>query len=424
GHTASKDKGSIQFGRGSSFGILPVGADGSVLVADSSGPSGVNWLASALAVGAGNGMAGFWIYGDGSDGDAVIAAPTTLAAGDSVKNYNNLTLGADLTFNSTDYYAVIYVKDTISGGGGEIMARNRGTGTTNPGGAGGDNGFGSVGGVGGDGAAAIYVFARNITTSIAVDASGDSGGNGGGGGAGPAGPVEGFDSANFADVILKGKAYSQSPLVVNRGSLPPTNGSGGGGIGVVIPATLRLEITRTVQDFLRMVVMHGLSKYAFTVPQSDERVARGNGGGGGASGSDILAGGSCSSGGGGGGGAGVVGDGGDGGNGSNTAPILVDGTGGSAGGAGGGAGVAILVADVITAACLVTAIGGDGGDGGAGSIHDGGGGGGGGGGYALAVVRSGAGFVTVSAGGGVGGGGPGAAGTVGFPGIAALLPTT
>jgi hypothetical protein len=435
GFTAPKVKGSIPFGRGDAFGHLPVGSDGNILVADSSGPSGVNWSSSAIAVAAGAGLSGFWIYGDGSDGDVTLVGNTTLAAGDSIKNYNNLTLaGFDLTFDSTDFYGVVYVKDTLSGGGGDLVAENRGSGTTNAGGAGGT----SPSEDGGAGAAAFYVFARNITTVVEVTASGQGGTAGGGA---SIFLLPGANSEYASDIIFKLKSYPSPPTPPNpQGGFHfgPGVGFGGDGSGAKVTAVNRLEIVRTATDFLRMVVMNGFSSYAVTLPGPDERVARSNGGGGGAAGfgpnigpaTFVTAGG-----GGGGGGAGIIGDGGDGGGAAAVDQILEEdesSTSGAGGGAGGGGGLVILVADTITAATFLSAAGGIGGAGSAGGgggmpiAPGGGGGGGGGGGYALAIVRSGAGFVSANVVGGAaglggGGGTPGAMGGTGFPGYAAVL---
>lgn len=427
GHTASKVKGSIPVGRGNAFGNLPVGSDGNILAADSSGPSGVNWSSSLLTVGAGVGISGFWIYGTGADGNVTLVGNTTLAAGDSVKNYNNLSLaGFDLTFDSTDFYGVVYVKDTLSGGGGDLVAENRGSGTTNAG------GLGAVppGGNGGDGAAAFYVFARNVTTVTEVTASGQGGVAAGGS---IAGFSSGANSEYYANIVFKSKTYTQSPVVSNLGSqFGGGPGFGGAGIGVVIPAALRQEIDRTAKDWLRMVVMNGFSDYFAGAPP-DERWSRSNGGGGGAAGFGPVGPGPGTfvspGGGGGGGGAGIIGDGGNG-SGASAISVTLDpaefSTSGGGGGGGGGGGLVILVADTITAATFVSAgggIGGAGGGGGGGTppAPNGGGGGGGGGGYALAVVRSGVGFVSASAVGGAGGGGPGGTGLTGFPGLAVVL---
>ncbi len=428
--TAPKVKGSVPFGRGNAFGHLPVGSDGNILVADSSGPSGVNWSSSALAVGAGVGLGGFWMYGNGEDGNVTLVGNTVLAAGDSVKRYNNLNLGGfDLTFDSTDFYAVVYVKDTISGGG-NIVAENRGSGTFNAGGLGGL----SPAGDGGAGAAAFYVFARNITGVTQISAAG-------GGGIAGGGPsiflLPGAVSEYASDIIFKSKSYP-SPSAPNTQAgfhFGPGVGFGGDGSPPTVSVANRQEINRTAKDWLRMVVMNGFSDYTAGAPP-DERWSRSNGGGGGAAGFGpnlgpvmfVTAGG-----GGGAGGAGIIGNGGGGGGAAAVLLTLVAGessTSGAGGGGGGGGGVAILVTDTVTAATSVNTSGGIGGAGSGGSgvpaDPGGGGGGGGGGGYSLAIVRSGVGFVSASAAGGsagLGGGGgtPGAAGSTGFPGIAAVL---
>jgi hypothetical protein len=427
GHTAPKDKGSIQYGRGDIFGQLPVGSDGNILVADSSGPSGVNWSSSAIAVAAGAGLSGFWIYGDGSDGNVTLVAPTTLAAGDSVKNYNNLNLGGFLLiYNVADFYGVIYVKDTLSGMGGSIAAIGRGSGTFNLGGSG-----GGVGGNGGFGAGAIYVFARNITTGLIVGAEGTEGASALSSGGFPL--IPGSDSEYASNIVFKSKSYPSPPAPVGiQGGFHfgPGPGSGGAGGGCSVPATNRLEITRTATDFIRMVIMNGFSSYSIAGPGPDERWARSNGGGGGASGQSAGPGGVVvvAAGGGGGGGSGIIGNGGSGGGASavevDLSPDLTIDT-GAGGGGGAGGGLAILVCDTVTAAVIVLARGGFGGGGSDGAgipgAPAGGAGGGGGGGYALGVVRSGAGFVTANADGGAGGVGFGASGAGGAAGFAAVL---
>lgn len=278
GHTASKVKGSIPFGRGNAFGNLPVGSNGNILVADSSGPSGVNWSSSLLAVGAGVGISGFWMYGDGSDGNVTLVASTVLTAGDSVKNYNNLDMaGFNLTFDSTDFYAVVYIKGTLSGSG-IIQADSRGSGTTNAGGGGG----GTSGGAGGAGAAAIFVFARNVTGTVQIEASG--GGAAAGGTGDPVGPFcMGFSSEYASDIIFKSKSYPSPPTPPNpQGGFTfgPGVGFGGDGSGAKVTAANRQEIERTATDWIRMVVMNGFSDYTAATPP-DERWSRSNGGGGG-----------------------------------------------------------------------------------------------------------------------------------------------
>ena len=441
GHTASKIKGSMPFGRGNTFGEFPVGSDGNILVADSSGPSGVNWSSSLLTVGAGVGISGFWMYGTGVDGNVTLVGFTTLAAGDSVKNYNNLDLaGFNLTIDTTDFYGVIYVKDTLTSvpGGGVIHASARGSGTTNAGGAGGL----TSGGTGGPGAAAIFVFAKNVTGTLQVAAAGGAGTAGITGD--PLGPAPG-SGAEYSDIVFKAKAYPSPPTPPNpQGGFHfgPGAGFGGDGSGLVVSTANRQEIRRTATDWIRMVVMNGFSDYTAAAPSPDERWNRSNGGGGGASGMNAGPGGMVviAGGGGGGGGAGIIGDGG---NGGGAAAVAIDlnpafsASTGAGGGASGAGGVAILVSDTVTAAIMVNASGGIGGAGGAGSggslalgAPGGGGGGGGGGGYALAVVRSGAAFVTAFVPGGTGGlggagaapgGTPGASGTAGSPGLGVVL---
>jgi hypothetical protein len=448
--TASKVKGSISVGRVNGFDVLPVGPDGYILSPDSVQPSGLKWASPGSTFGVGLGLAGLWIYGDGADGNLTLVANTTLAAGDSVKRYNNLTLaGFTLTFDVLDYYAVIYVKETLSGGGGSISAKSRGQGTLNAGGVG-TPGTGTIGGDGGYGTGSIYVYARTISTSVTIDARGGDGLFGAGGTAMGAGGGSAGTNCEFftSNSVLMSKTYIK-PGLVNQFGLP--NGIAGGSEGLTTNTAAELaEVRRTCRDLLRAVLgmVQGRSVYDYTLfapvgPPEDFRWNRSTGGGGGGSGG-ANTGGLVDTGDGAGGGRGVVGDGGNGGLSVGAAITVNIAGGGSGGGGGAGGGVAVLICEDVLAATSVLASGGLGGPGGdadapaaiGGSLAcGGGGGGGGGGGLAVAIMKTGSGFVTVSGAGGTGGafglgesgGAPnpptdGAPGIAGGAGIGYLLP--
>ncbi|MGH8895490.1 MAG: hypothetical protein ACRDZ4_00360 [Egibacteraceae bacterium] len=424
GMTSSKVKGAITSGRGGGFGTLPVGADGTILSADSTAAQGIDWESAATALGAGTGLSGLWIYGDGSDGNLTLVANTTLVAGESVRNYDNLTLaGFMLEMAVADYYFVIYVKSILAGGGGTISVKSRGgeflfVGTTNDGGVAGSNGGGSGGngGAGGDGAAALYVMARRVTSSLTLTADGA---NAGSGSAASSGSVNGIGAGGAS--LLSGSTMVMGTIFPDLNS----GANGGGstkGFGTTWTAANKATILHIVRDVMRLTYLSGTSSY---LSPEDERWARSCGGGGGASGIGQITGVTIVivEGGGGGGGGGFIASGGDGGE-NTTSSSGTFGTGGGGGGGGGG-GMAVLICDSVEAAVTVTSDGGDGGDGGAGSGSIGGNGGGGGaGGLSMAVVRSGSGFVTLSAAlgsAGVGGAPGGSAGVSGEAGTALLM---
>jgi len=425
-HLGSKVKGSLTVGRGNTYGELPVGTDGQVLLADSAEASGMRWATPSSITGVSAGLAGLWIYGDGSDGNVTLVANTTLAAGDLTKNYNNLTLaGFTLTFDqAADNYMVIYVKDTLLGGGGTLSARSRGAvfppffTFDNAGGAGGaGGGTAGSGGVGGDASGAIYVFARKIGGTT-IDVRGSDGVDG------TDGTVAGFaaGAGSFGTVGTNGNVALIAGFFPVGGGAGAPNGIGGAAAAIPTPN----DITRTLKDIMRMVMLSRISDQSFSTPYFDARLAYstpGSGGGGGNADTLLTP---VDGGSGAGGRCGIRGDGGTGGN----AAALATGSGNKASGGGGGSGaggsLAMLVCDEVLSATSVLGDGGAGGDGGdgaadgAGVAIGGGGGGGGGGGAVYAIVTTGSGFLTLSVTAGAGGAGGVSAGsaTPGDPGVA------
>lgn len=424
-----KIKGSIQVGRGNGFGALPVGVNGQVIVADSTEPSGVKWITPSAIPGVGSGLAGLWMYGDGSDGNLTLVANTTLAVGDSVKNYDTLTLaGFELTFDTTDPYMVLYVKTTLSGGGGRLSAQSRGPVTATGGLGGTAGGTGGAGGDGGNAAGAIYLFAKTISTSVTVDASGTNGTSGADGTLFVAGDGADGNAPAFADIVFV--SYLNT---IGAGQVFGL-ASGLAGIAGILQAANRVVIARTYKDILRLMMQSGISQYSVVQPPDLRLTYSGAADGGG--GASAKSGATVALGGGGAGGApGIVGDGGAGGDAAVVATGIGNKASGGGGGSGAGGGLIHLICDDILAAITVTVNGGNGGNGGTGAVtaagvaRGGGGAGGGGGGIAVVIVNTGSGFVTVTATGGtagagganVGAAGTGVAGTAGVVGYTALL---
>ncbi len=426
----SKVKGSSTPGGTDTFRNLPVGADGEVLVADSAEASGVKYSAPSAIPGVGTGLDGLWIYGDGSDGNVTLVGNMTLALGDNIKNFNNLTLaGFTLTCDSTDDYMVIGVKGTLAGGGGTLSVRIRGVdGSTNFGGTGGTaGGTSGAGGDGGGGASALYVFAR-IVGGVTLDARGTEGADG------TSGTVAGFVAGSGTSGAT---AVNENAAFMERSFPPVLSGhfgqaDGTAGVASALSAANLTILTRTVKDILRWVLQSGFANYTggFDARNSFSAGAAGGGGGNAAAGATTVDGGGGAA-----GGIGVFGSGGAGG----SAFALATGAGnkasGGGGGAGAGGGLIQLICDQVTSATSVLAGGGAGGDGGngdragAGVAIGGGGGGGGGGGLVAVLVTVGSGFITTSVTGGAAGvggtsagsGTPGGSGSPGGAGFATTL---
>jgi hypothetical protein len=425
----SKVKGSSTVGRGNTFGNLPVGADGDLLVADAASASGIKFDPPASIAGLGVGLGGLWLYGDGADGNVTLVANTTLAAGDVTKNYNNLTLaGFTLTCNVADVYMVLSVKETLAGGGGTISIQNRSdSGGSTPGTGGAAGGTGGAGGDGGSGAGAIYIFAR-IIGGVTLEARGTDGVDATDGTV--AGFVAGSGATGGSGLIENAKFMQRVFPPVLTGHAGDSNGTAG--TASAISAADLAVLTRTRKDILRWILLSGYALYLGGLDMRNSYSAGSSGGGGG----NAAAGATTVDGGGGaGGGLGVIGSGGAGGAAFALATGAGDKASGGGGGAGAGGGLIHLICDQVTSATSLLADGGTGGDGGdgaadgAGVATGGGGGGGGGGGLVVALVTVGSGFITTSvlagaAGAGgtsAGSGTPGGSGSPGGVGYAMTL---
>jgi len=175
-------------------------------------------------VGVGGASAGSALYGDGSDGDVVISADTSLTAD---MQYQNLTVATGVTVSTEGF--IVRVRGTLT---------LDGTGTLRCRGAAGQNGnAGSNGRNGGDGGAAASLGGGgkggkggNAGASGQSGVSGDAGGAGGTGGNGPGGAGGGSSLSSAALVHWARAMVGQSWLRPNLASLVK-GGSGGGGAG-------------------------------------------------------------------------------------------------------------------------------------------------------------------------------------------------
>lgn len=270
-------------------------------------------------------------FGDGTDGNATISSPTTLARD---MFYNDLTITS--TLDPAGYR--IFVKGTLSGSGTILTAPTNGVAGTNAsgntagsGGAGGTalaSGYlpaslaGKVGGGGGGGATTGSGAGQPGTVSTGEASSASIGSNGAAGGAGAAGGVSGGGGAGGA------------------------GGASTGGTATALAAAS--GGVRTIQNY---------TTWRYFPDAASPASFRGNAGG---------------AGGGGGGGGGTD-------SGGNTG----GGAGGGGGGGGGNGAFILVVCNIISGTVGITANGGNGGaggNGGNGSGSNGGGGSGGGGG--------------------------------------------
>jgi len=156
------------------------------------------------------------IFGDGSDGDAVISSDSYLGRD---MFYNSLTVNEGVTLTVNNHW--VFVKDTLTVNGTIKASANSG-GNGGPGYA----GIGGAGGNGGVGAGIVVICARNIVINSggAITAEGEDGQPGGdanpdyqaGGGGGGGGGAGGF-------ICL---VYS---TLVNNGTISANGGAGGSG---------------------------------------------------------------------------------------------------------------------------------------------------------------------------------------------------
>lgn len=390
-----------------------VGSDGQVLLASSSATPGIAW--SNVYSAAGASRIGLWyLFGAGIDGSLTLVANTTLAAGEWVRQYTDLTLaGFTLTQNTADYGLCIFVNGTLSMGGGTITS-----GFTAQAGAtrGNGNTLNSPSGYGGTGAASqggIFVYAYIITGTGLISAAGKPGGNGNDGLSTPSGIVSGgngnIGTTNsmylFGTNITTGTAPAGGSSSAGGGNAAGPGGVGGAG-GVGPTAAGGADYNQALKDVLAIIYC---SAGGWAASANSKRRWITNNAASGAGGSGVNTGGTCAGGGGGGGGGSCGmwpgtpgGAGGAGGAAVASAPSAGQ-SGGGGGGGGSGSLVSVVCAILSGATLTVNANGGAGGNGGNafGTNASGGGGGGGGcGGIALYVGPSGP---TVTAGAGSGG---------------------
>ena len=253
-------------------GELPAGPKGD---AGPQGPAGLQGPkgdkgdagAAGQAGPAGIGLGG--VFGDGSDGDATIAAATTLSRD---MYYDNLTIAPGIRLNPGGYR--VFVRGTLTLGTGASIARDGNdatfggagaalaAGTLGGSGAGGSGGNGgsvtnSLGGAGGAfsgfsagsatppsaavGGPQAFAAALGAITGRTLDGqlvTGGAGGAAGNGGA-PAGAGGGGVVVVVARTIV---ATGTASITANGGaglSSGQTGGSGGGGVVVVVSTSAR-----------------------------------------------------------------------------------------------------------------------------------------------------------------------------------------
>lgn len=209
------------------------------------------------------------LVGDGSDGDVIINAPTTI---EGVKNYNNLTLNDVITPASGKHFLFIFVKETLTinnGGGLDAIGFGAAGGPANtPGSDGFVLHFGALpaetlGGIGGGSAtpgrrggeqiAAAADAGEDIFLAYGAGGGGGAAGGGGdiwaGGGGGRSSSSAGGNGGGciivFADTIVVNAGGSiQADGAIGVGT--PPNGGGGGGGGLVYLAYRNLTNNGTI----------------------------------------------------------------------------------------------------------------------------------------------------------------------------------
>lgn len=342
------------------------------------------------------------IYGDGADGNLTLSANTTLAANAHVFRYNNVTL-AGFTLTAADEVTVIYIKGTLSLGGGTIQAK-QGSNTASP--STNQTGGTGVGGHGGGRTAGLFVFAKTITGTGNIFAKGINGGSGTTGGvtAENKAAVGGASGSNVCTLY----GLSINPSAAASPGSASTGGTAATAINILICKNLLawLNISGHYTD----AASHWYNSFTNGATGESGEAQAGNNPAGGY----------------GGGGAGWLTAGGNGGAGEGSRGA---GTGSGAGGSGGGAGaggIVVVITDSAPSTLTVSASGGSGGNGGApgaaGTTGGGAGGGGGCGGLAILVAQSGHTATVTAAAGPAGAGANGANnGTAGGAGIAMSL---
>ena len=226
-----------------------VGADGTVLSADSAQATGLNYITKNSV---NLGLGGSWIYGDGADGDLTLTGDTTMTLNENVKAYASIDLaGYTLTYHTSDFYATLQASVILDGNGGTITSVGKTTsipGAIQAGGRGGDGGAGSLG------AGSLYVFSKllvdvTITSTGAAASAGGAGSTGAGAGAGVIGnAASAFNTASY----FCGTLYAATTSGVgNAGAI---DGAGGaGGAGGDITAANRLITRRSYNSIFRIV---------------------------------------------------------------------------------------------------------------------------------------------------------------------------
>jgi len=357
--------------------------------------SGATLISAGASLGPGP-----WIYGAGQDGALSLGGNTTLAAGDCIRQFTDLSLnGFTLTITSTDTYLIIYVSGTLSLGSGGVI---KGV-TASTGGGGGSGGNASTnGGAGGSTLTSILIFAKAITGSGTISAEGVSGVNGGNADTGGANANGNGGTAGDANVRVFGTAITGGGAGAGGGSkqtvanTPPATGAAGvaGAGGTTFVDTTRKNI---INDLNQVIFRNDFSSLTGSGSPRCWNGAPGGGGGGGGHASVGAGATHVAGAGGGGGGASFIASGGAGGKGGDVGAAgtqATDNQGGGGGGGGGGSGGLVIVwSDSVPSGLIVSANGGNGGNGGnasgAGGNGGGAGGGGGGGGLAILVANNG-----------------------------------
>jgi hypothetical protein len=167
-------------------------------------------------------------FGDGSDGNVTISAPTTLTRD---MYYENLTIDATYTLNADGHR--IFVSDTLTMNATSFISSDGDDGTDGDGGGAGGAGAtsGSIGGGSNGGAGATGAGQNGSNISDTLDTIIGKGGSGGAGSSGAGGTAGGLSDLDADEGSIRHLPNALNAHAQGNGALTMVNGGSGGGGG-------------------------------------------------------------------------------------------------------------------------------------------------------------------------------------------------